>query len=449
MVEVTGGRFWKPYSSDTKPDRDLYAYRPPIDLSNARLRKLAAALGPAYMRVSGTWANATYFSDSESDINAPPAGYDSVLSRAQWRGVVDFAAAVDAQIVTSFAVSAGSRDASGIWLSDRAGRLLAYTRSLGGTIAAGEFMNEPNLAAQNGAPAGYAAAAYVRDFRIFREFMKAASPETLIVGPGNAGEAPNGNRGMDARKLLASGSTDVDVISYHQYGTVSPRCGGHDAPDQALTDEWLSRTDKTLAFYKHLRDQFAPGKPIWLTETADAACGGNPWDTTFLDSFRYLDQLGRLARSGVQVVIHNTLSGSDYGLLDENTFTPRPNYWAALLWHRLMGTTVLDAGVAVQAGLHVYAHCDLAKSGGVTVLAINNSDRPHELSFPHAFERYTLQAARLQSGSVDLNGKSLALGDDDGLPELAAVPTPPGVASLAPATITFFAIPNAANPVCR
>jgi hypothetical protein len=42
-------------------DPALYRQRPPIDLTNPRLRKLAAALGPAYVRVSGTWANTTYF----------------------------------------------------------------------------------------------------------------------------------------------------------------------------------------------------------------------------------------------------------------------------------------------------------------------------------------------------------------------------------------------------
>ncbi len=43
MIEVTGGNFWKPYGPTT-PDRhsDLYEYRPPIDLTNPRLRKLAA-----------------------------------------------------------------------------------------------------------------------------------------------------------------------------------------------------------------------------------------------------------------------------------------------------------------------------------------------------------------------------------------------------------------------
>ena len=39
MVEVTGGRFWRPYRDGVPP---LFAYRKPIDLSNARLRKLAA-----------------------------------------------------------------------------------------------------------------------------------------------------------------------------------------------------------------------------------------------------------------------------------------------------------------------------------------------------------------------------------------------------------------------
>ena len=83
MAEVIGGRFWKPYESQSsaggkaKPapaapkssaapfqsgqDLDLFEARPPVDLSNARLRKLAAGLGPAYVQVSGTWANTVYF----------------------------------------------------------------------------------------------------------------------------------------------------------------------------------------------------------------------------------------------------------------------------------------------------------------------------------------------------------------------------------------------------
>ena len=69
--------------------------------------------------------------------------------------------------------------------------------------------------------------------------------------------------------------------------------------------------------------------------------------------------------------MHNTLASSDYGLLDENSFAPRPNYWGALLWRKFMGTTVLDAGASPMASLHLYAHCFRGSAGGVAILVIN------------------------------------------------------------------------------
>jgi heparanase len=459
MIEITGGRFWKPYrsgpgaplaqpprsGSDTPPgmDSNLYQYRPPIDLANARLRKLAAALAPAYLRVSGTWANSTYFADQDNAPPAPPAGFTGILTRQQWRGVVDFSQAVDARIVTSFAVSPGARDAAGTWKPDQADRLLAYTSSIGGGIAAAEFMNEPNLAEMGGAPAGYDATAYARDFGLFKAFMKQTTPGTLILGPGTVGEP------AIASDLLAS-APGVDAVSYHYYGALSERCSGKSTPEVALSEDWLSGTDRTLAFYQALRDKFEPSKPIWLTETADAACGGNPWAVTFLDTFRYLDQLGRLARAGVQVVLHNTLAASDYGLLDERTLQPRPKYWGALLWRRMMATTVLDAGVPAQSGLHVYAHCQKGMPGGVALLVINaDRDAPHALTLPTASIRYTLDAAHLLDEGVRLNGHPLALSAAGELPTIAGIPAAADTATFAPATITFLAIAEARNEACR
>jgi len=66
----------------------------------------------------------------------------------------------------------------------------------------------------------------------------------------------------------------------------------------------------------------------------------DPFAAQFLDSFRFMDQLGSLARQGVQTVVVNTLASSDYGLLDEQTLEPRPNYWAALVWKKTMGSRV-------------------------------------------------------------------------------------------------------------
>jgi len=412
------------------------------------------------VRVSGTWANSTYFPDSETAPPTPPEGFAGVLTRAQWKGVVDFSRAVDAPIVTSVATSVGTRDASGVWTPAQARRFFEYTKSLGGRIAAAEFMNEPNLASIGGAPKGYDAAAYGRDFKVFLNFARQAAPEMLILGPGSVAERastgplPSSMRMLHTRDLMAAAGPGVDAFSYHHYGTVSRRCAGaampQTSPEEALSEDWLSRTDATLAFYRSLRDEFEPGKPIWLTETADAACGGNPWGSSFTDTFRYLDQLGRLARQGVQVVAHNTLVASDYGLLDEHDFTPKPNYWGALLWRRLMGSTVLDSGVPLRAGLHAYAHCLRGTPGGVALLFLNTDrSESQSVTLPAAAERYTLSSADPLSRRVDLNGTQLMLEAGDALPRLAGAATPKGEVVLPPASITFLAVPGAGNASCR
>lgn len=482
MLEVTGGKFWAPYgpltdsilkgtagpapasTGDTPTGMDprLYQYLPPLDLTNARLRKLAAALGPAYVRSSGTWANTTYFPESDAAPKDPPAGFMGVLTRQQWRGLVEFANAVDAGIVTSFATSVGTRDAKDLWTTAQAGRILDYTRSVGGRIAAAEYMNEPTVAAMGGAPAGYDAAAYGRDFEVFRAFVKQAAPDMLILGPGSVGETA-GDGGLSygiagvlkTADLLAASGPGVDAFSYHHYGASSIRCAAmgpqmQTTADAALSEQWLARTDETLAFYRGLRDQFEPGKPFWSTETADAACGGNPWGGTFLDTFRYLDQLGRLAKQDVRVVMHNTLVASDYGLLDDRTLAPKPNYWGALLWRRLMDTTVLESGVPIQARFHVYAHCLRGVPGGVALLVINtDSVTSRILEIPTPGERYMLSAARLQDRVVQLNGRDLALAANDELPILSGDPVSSGGVTLAPASITFLAVASAHNGGCQ
>lgn len=67
MAEVTGGNFWKPYHNESSAasranqpaqsastpagmNPNIFQYRPPIVLTNPRLRKLAAALGPTYVQ---------------------------------------------------------------------------------------------------------------------------------------------------------------------------------------------------------------------------------------------------------------------------------------------------------------------------------------------------------------------------------------------------------------
>lgn len=474
MVEVIGGRFWKPYANSAASngktqeparqegftpagiDPNLYQYRAPIDFSNPRLRKLAAALAPAYVRISGTWANSAYFQDTGNAAPAnAPSGFSGVLTRKEWKGVVDFSHAVNAEIVTSVATGPGSRDAQGVWTSDQARQLFEYTKSVGGRIAATEFMNEPTYAAMGGAPKGYDATSYGRDIAAFRTFLRKTASDTLFLGPGSVGEGPfampMGNGVLKSEDLLRAAGPVFDVFSYHLYAAASERCASMGASSQttaaaALSQDWLSRPEKIGAFYADLRGRFEPGKSLWITETADAACGGNPWAATFLDTFRYLIQHASLAQRGVKVIMHNTLASSDYGLLDENTFSPRPNYWAALLWRRLMGATVLDPHTSPIPNVYVYAHCLQNHPGGVALLIINaDRQQANEITLPFDAERYTLTAKQLQDTTVQLNGKTLQLNSSGDVPQFAGQPTRAGHLSFAPTSITFLAVANAGN----
>ena len=448
MCEVVGGDFWIPYDllDSAKVAREgfnaLKRTIPPVDLYEKKLRMLAMAMGPMYVRVSGTWANNTYFQDDdEPRLATAPAGYENVLTRAQWKGVIDFCKVTGSKLVTSFAISDGIRDKEGNWTPAQAEPLINYTKSIGGEIAAAGMFNEPSHASYGGAPEGYDAAYYDRDFDAFRTYIDQALPEMKILGPGSTGEGGILGAGSEVSTdsvFSEEPKPEFDIFSYHFYGGVSKRCMGDLTPENALTEDWLSKTELGLKYYEEARDEYLPEAPIWLTETAEAACGGNPWAATYVDCFRYLEQLGRLARKGVQVVMHNTLCASEYALLEQDTHDPRPNYWAALLWNRLMGTKVYD-GASLHAGLDVFVH-DLKHSpGGYAVLVVNPKDSESDLEIPAAAEQYLMTADELLTRTVMLNGEVLKLTSDDALPEIKGKKINAGQVRIPPHSILFLA----------
>lgn len=471
-VEVIGGNFWAPFPKEgeavapaaagphgTEFASNAYQKRDPIDLrGNARLRMLTKALGPAYMRVSGSWANSIYFQNDDLPAMSPPKGYQGVMTRSQWAGVVEFGKVVDAKILTSFAISPGAQRADGSWNSDGARQLFAYTKSIGGRIDSVELLNEPNVARTP-----YDPDAFGRDHAALQLVIDEMSPDTLLVGPSSTGEAgfklfANPPAQMATSRLLSgTPAPRFDVFSHHFYGAVSSRCkslGERNGTTvtttraEALTAQWLARADQAQGFYRNMRDRYAPGAPIWITEMAQTACGGDQWASTFWDSFRFIDQLGRLAQQDVSIIFHNTLAASDYALIDDRTWLPRPNYWAALLWQRHMGTTVLDAG-ANGDGFHIYAHCQKGRSGGVTIAAINlDETRARTIAVPSAGNIYTLTFGDPNGDTLLLNGQTLQLDNHGSLPELKAAMTKSGPVSLPAASISFIVQPDAKNSRC-
>ena len=160
---------------------------------------------------------------------------------------------------------------------------------------------------------------------------------------------------------------------------------------------------------------------MWVTESGDAGGGGDTWASTYLDVFRTLNELGGFAALTNGVIFHNTLASSDYGFLAREVFDPRPNYFAVLLWNRLMGTTVYDTAEPTREGAHVYAHSRKDGKDGVVYLIINNSlTESTTVELPKDADRYTLagENGNVRATVMTLNGKPLVLGGNNTLPDL-------------------------------
>ena len=471
MTEVTGGTFWKAYTKEQiagkepfPPVRSMADFAsimqvyPPIDLYNEKLRKLAKEFGPVWVRVSGTWATKTYYDFDGHTGGKAPEGYQSVLTKEQWIGVLDFCKAINAKLLVSVNNCEGLHKANEPWNPSQAELLFSVAKEHGCEIEAAEFMNEPNMLSYSGAPLGYTAEQYVRDQDLFFKWVKENYPNCKVVGPCTV-FAGSSSKDVDAAALAAmmpdnctteqlmEGHTQpIDVFSYHYYNGISDRLAAamphmHWDFEKTISDEYLGIPGTTARMMAPYRDRWCPNGQMWVTESGDAGGGGNTWACTFTDVFRTLNELGEFAQVTDGIIFHNTLASSAYGFLEHGTFDVRPNYFAVLLWNRLMGQTVYNTNEEIREGAHVYCHSRKDGRDGVCYLVINNSKtEATKVELPKSCERYTLSAPYLRSEVMQLNGKDLVLGANNELPELNPVVEEAGTIELAPTTCTFLVL---------
>ena len=470
MTEVTGGTFWKAYSAaqvdgteefpvikDWSNMGNLQQWYDPIDTKNPRLIKLAKELGTAWVRVSGTWANKTYYDFDGHCGGKVPEGFQNLLTKDQWLSLLDFVKAIDGKLLVSIANCPGIHAADEPMPFDQAELLFRTSKEYGVPIAAAEFTNEPNLIALSGLPKGYTAADHARDHDLFGAWLRENYPECLFVGPctvgdinlfgaleGAGGGMAAGFEMVTTEQLLGDYKNPMDVFSYHYYNGVSERgaaMGGHWPVEAALTEQYLAVAANCARQYVDRRDRYVPGGQMWVTESGDAGCGGNTWASTFIDVFRTLNELGEFCTVTDGIIFHNTLASSDYGYLKHGTFEPRPNYFAVLLWNRLMGNVAYASGEEIREGAHVYVHSRKDGQEGYVYLVINNSDDVTTVELPKEAEMYLLSGdGKLRSRKMCLNGKALELGEGDSLPRLCGVKQAAGKFDMPAQTIAFFVL---------
>ncbi len=474
FTEVTGGTFWKAYTPEqiagTEPFSignatnimeamaNLMQVYEPINLYDEKLRSLAKEFGPVWVRVSGTWATKTYYDFEGTGVT--PEGYQNRLTKEQWKGVVDFVKAIDAKLLISVANCEGLHTAAEPWNPSQAEQIFKLTTECGGTIDAVEFTNEPNMLDITGFPPNYTAKDFARDQDIFHKWVRENYPDTLIVGPCNTGDGAMGDtEGKEAvggvenlssniatcDQLMEGTTEKLDVYSYHYYNGISERLAMmmpnmHWAPEKTITEAYLATAPNCAIANIPNRDKHCPGGEMWVTESGDAGGGGDTWASTYVDVFRTLNELGTFATITDGVIFHNTLASSDYGFLKHGTFDPRPNYFAVLLWNRIMGTTVYDSGEAIREGAHVFAHSRRDGKAGMAYCVINNSETENTiLELPKSAEVYKLSAETRRATVMKLNGRDLVLGANNELPDMSPEVVE-GSVTLEPATMAFVVL---------
>uniref|UniRef100_A0A8I3VW79 Heparanase n=1 Tax=Callithrix jacchus TaxID=9483 RepID=A0A8I3VW79_CALJA len=343
-----------------------------------------------------------------------------------------------------FGLNALLRTADLQWNSSNAQLLLDYCSSKRYNIS-WELGNEPNSFLKkadifiNGSQLG-------EDFiQLHKLLRKSTFKNAKLYGP-DVGQ-PRRKTAKMLKSFLEAGGEVVDSVTWHHY-----YLNGRTATKEDFLNPEVVESTR-------------PGKKVWLGETSSAYGGGAPLlSDTFAAGFMWLDKLGLSARMGIEVVMRQVFFGAgNYHLVDEN-FDPLPDYWLSLLFKKLVGTKVLMASVKgpTRGNLRVYLHCTNInnpryKEGDLTLYAINLHNVTKYLRLPHPFfnkqvDKYLLRPLGpdgLLSKSVQLNGQTLKMVDDQTLPPLMEKTLRPGSSLGLPAfSYSFFVIRNAKVAAC-
>lgn len=453
-----------------------------------RLRTLAAALSPCYLRLGGTDADFMVFNPQERVGNhlrlnrndhmkvhdmqldtcdgwkycKPKNTTKFTMTREDWDNINMFSMDVGWRMLFDFNVllSNGSD-----WSPTNARKLLQYTAHRNyATNIDFELGNEPNAFFHNfnrsitGQQLG-------RDFQVLKNIINEYSFSlSSLFGPDVTRPVHRHSKSVKFLKqfLQVAGHT-VDAITWHQYYINGRTAVLENFTDPAILDALKTQIETVQKVVKHEK---LSRKKVWLGETSSAWGGGaKGLSDSFVAGFMWLDKLGLSAAHGIDVVMRQSFVRGHYALLDQD-LEPRPDYWLSLLYKQLVGTKVLRVSMKDKTGqFRLYAHCTASPKhskqvpkyppGAVTLYGMNLNDDADlsVLNFAddvvHQYLLTPHKHGKLKSHLVRLNGKTLKMVDDDTFPAMKPLVIKPGRdASIPPKTFGFFVIPYIRAQAC-
>jgi heparanase 1 len=297
---------------------------------------------------------------------------------------------------------------------------------------------------------------------------KATRP--LLIGPD---ENP---RADWLHEMLGQGGDVADVITYHLYAGygLDPSL-----PRELVDPGFLDFTRVIGGNIQRVVREAAPHAQLWVGETAAAWHSGEAGITDAFESgFWFVDQLGTLASMSHSAMCRQCFVGGNYSMIGVNDgFVPRPDYYTGLLFKRLMGAIVLTSyqnEPAIQPyvpAIRGYLHCNPSSPSSVTFAYVNvDENRSFAISLKGSNtdgssmntstrEEYVLSSggmgppgphqSTLSSLHVQLNGKLLALGTDDALPDMSGRRVEGGHFVAPPRTYGFVVFTDANAHACK
>ncbi|XP_062204177.1 heparanase-like protein 1 [Phragmites australis] len=349
-----------------------------LDLTNPLLAKAIQAFSPLRVRVGGSLQDQVLY--GTPNLGSPCSPFTKIsgglfgfsqgcITMERWDAINDLFLNTGAVVTFGLNALQGRQQIrrgvwGGAWDSSNAREFMEYTVSMNYPIDSWEFGNELS---GSGIGASVGAEQYGKDIVELQTIINQLygnSTKPLVVAPGGFFDQK-----WFAQLLEVSGPNVLNAMTHHIYNLGA----GNDpqVPNRILDPQYLSRASDTFRDLQLTIQRHGPWSAPWVGEAGGAYNSGSRLvSNTFLNSFWYLDQLGQSAKYDTKVYCRQTLIGGNYGLLDTDTFVPNPDYYSALLWHRIMGKGVLSIDISGSSYLRAYAHCGKQK-GGVALLLLN------------------------------------------------------------------------------
>lgn len=344
----------------------------------------------------------------------------------------------------------------GAWNSSNARDFIQYTVDHGYKIKAWELGNElSGRGIRTNVSVQQYAADVIELHGILDEIYQDYEEKPLLVAPDGSSFVADWFKEF----LQLTGLNIVNVVTHHFYNLGAGN--DTDLVEKILNPSYLSQEAATFKGLQDVLQNYGSWSNAWVGESGGAYNSGqNLVTNAFVMSFWYLHELGMAAVFNTKSFCRQSLIGGNYGILNTTTFVPNPDYYSALLWHRLMGTHVLATNSTGTEYLSAYAH-STKNATGITLLLINFSkDTSISVQVSTGSGTYTDGNSRLeyhltakdgniQSQTMLLNGNILEITPDGEIPSLPPVKVPTnGSINVDPLSIAFVQLPYVQFTAC-